>query len=111
MKNLIYTALLLFGTSTLFAQANFGTLKGKIVETDIHLMMRKKLKHTGSTLRSQSIKFKSEITKKLEKKIWPLLEKNQIKPVVYQTFPLEEAELAHKLMTSGKHFGKIILTV
>jgi hypothetical protein len=34
MKNLIYTALLLFGTSTLFAQANFGTLKGKIVEDE-----------------------------------------------------------------------------
>jgi hypothetical protein len=34
MKNLIYTALLLFGTSTLFAQANFGTLKGKIVENE-----------------------------------------------------------------------------
>ena len=34
MKNLIYTALLLFGTSTLYAQANFGTLKGKIVENE-----------------------------------------------------------------------------
>ena len=34
MKNLIYTTLLLFGTSTLFAQANFGTLKGKIVENE-----------------------------------------------------------------------------
>jgi len=34
MKNLIYTAILLFGTSTLFGQANFGTLKGKIVEDE-----------------------------------------------------------------------------
>ena len=34
MKNLIYTALLLFGTSTLLAQANFGTLKGKIIENE-----------------------------------------------------------------------------
>ena len=34
MKNLIYTTLLLFATSTLFAQANFGTLKGKIVENE-----------------------------------------------------------------------------
>ena len=34
MKNLIYTTLLLFGTSTLYAQANFGTLKGKIVENE-----------------------------------------------------------------------------
>lgn len=32
MKKLIYTTLLIFGTSTLFGQANFGTLKGKIVE-------------------------------------------------------------------------------
>ena len=34
MKNLIYTTLLLLGTSTLLAQANFGTLKGKIVENE-----------------------------------------------------------------------------
>lgn len=34
MKNLIYTTLLLFGTSTFYAQANFGTLKGKIVENE-----------------------------------------------------------------------------
>ena len=34
MKNLIYTTLLILGTSTLFAQANFGTLKGKIVENE-----------------------------------------------------------------------------
>lgn len=86
-------------------------LKGKIIETDIHLMMRKKLKHTGSTLRHQSIEFKSEIAKKLEEKIWPLLEEKRIKPVIYQTFTLDEAESAHKLMTSGEHFGKIILTV
>lgn len=34
MKNLIYTTLLIFGTTTFIAQANFGTLKGKIVENE-----------------------------------------------------------------------------
>lgn len=34
MKNLIYTTLLILGTSTIFGQANFGTLKGKIVEDE-----------------------------------------------------------------------------
>jgi NADPH:quinone reductase-like Zn-dependent oxidoreductase len=35
----------------------------------------------------------------------------KIRPVVYATLPLTEAAEAHRVMESGSHIGKIVLTV
>ena len=42
---------------------------------------------------------------------WPLLESGAIKPVIFKTFPLEQAAQAHALMESSQHIGKIVLTM
>jgi NADPH:quinone reductase-like Zn-dependent oxidoreductase len=34
-----------------------------------------------------------------------------VRPVIFQTFPLERAAEAHRLMESGHHIGKIVLVV
>jgi NADPH2:quinone reductase len=34
-----------------------------------------------------------------------------VKPVIFATFPLTQAAKAHKLMESGEHVGKIVLTI
>jgi NADPH2:quinone reductase len=44
------------------------------------------------------------------REVWPLVERGAVKPVVYRTFPLEQAAAAHRLMESSEHVGKIILT-
>jgi NADPH2:quinone reductase len=33
-----------------------------------------------------------------------------VKPVIHATFPLAQAAEAHRLMESGDHYGKIVLT-
>ncbi|NOQ14715.1 MAG: zinc-binding dehydrogenase [Methyloprofundus sp.] len=83
------------------------------IKADINLLpiMLKRLTITGSTLRSRSTEFKAKIAEKLQKNVWPLLAKQQIKPIIYQSFPLAEAEKAHALMESSQHMGKIILTL
>jgi NADPH2:quinone reductase len=45
----------------------------------------------------------------LRREVWPLLEAGTIKPVVYRTFPLDDAAAAHRLMESSEHVGKIVL--
>ena len=82
-------------------------------KTEINLLpvMLKRLTITGSTLRARNTAFKSKIARQLLEKVWPLLESGKIKPVIYTTFPLEQADKAHKLMESSLHIGKIILTV
>ncbi|OQK17230.1 NAD(P)H-quinone oxidoreductase [Methyloprofundus sedimenti] len=85
--------------------------KGIKAELNLLPVMLKRLTLTGSTLRSRSIEFKAHIAKQLKRNVWPLLTNGQIKPVIYQTFPLAEAEKAHALMETSLHIGKIILTV
>lgn len=88
-----------------------ATVQGAKVELDLRKMMFKRLVLTGSTLRGRSVEEKTELARALEKEIWPWLEGGRIKPVIYKTFPLEKAGEAHALMESGRHIGKIVLTV
>jgi NADPH2:quinone reductase len=78
---------------------------------DMGLILRRRLTVTGSTLRARSVEFKYAIAQKLREHVWPLLEAGKIKPVIYQTFPLEQASSAHALMESGEHVGKIVLQI
>ncbi len=71
----------------------------------------RRLTITGSTLRPRPVAFKAAIAAKLREHVWPLIESGKIKPVVYQTFPLEQAAQAHALMETSTHIGKIMLTM
>jgi NADPH2:quinone reductase len=74
-------------------------------------VLLRRLTLTGSTLRPRPVAFKAAIAAQLREHIWPLLETGKIKPVVYRTFPLEQAAQAHALMETSTHVGKIVLTI
>lgn len=74
-------------------------------------VMQKRLTITGSTLRSRPDHEKERIARTLETRIWPLIDDEQIRPIVYRRFPLEAAGDAHRLMEAGMHIGKIVLDV
>lgn len=81
------------------------------VALDFMPIMSKRLTFTGSTLRPRTVAQKAVIAQDLLKKVWPLLESGKVKPVIHATFPLKDAKLAHALMESSKHIGKIMLEV
>lgn len=85
--------------------------KGSRVEVDMLPVLMKRLMITGSTLRSRSSSEKAGIAKKLREHIWPLIEQGSIRPLITARFSLADAPAAHRLMESGNHIGKIILTV
>ena len=74
-------------------------------------IMRKRLIVTGSMLRIRSTAFKATVARQLYETVWPWLASGQIKPIVFQTFPLEKAGEAHQLMERGSHMGKLVLIV
>ncbi len=88
-----------------------NAMLGREVELDIMKMMLKRLTITGSTLRAREVAFKASLAKEIREKVWPLMSEGKFKPVIYQTFPLEDAAKAHALMESSEHIGKIILEV
>ena len=88
--------------------ALLGGATGKL---DFGQILRRRLTVTGSTLRPRPVAFKQMVADKLRQRVWPLIEAGQIKPVIFQTFPLEQAAQAHTLMESSTHVGKIMLTV
>lgn len=81
------------------------------VALDFLPIMIKRLTFTGSTLRPRTVAQKAAIARDLLKQVWPLLESGKVKPVIHATFPLKDAKLAHQLMESSKHIGKIMLEV
>ena len=83
--------------------------KGSRLEADWMPVMLKRLTFTGSTLRPRSVAEKAEIARALERQVWPLFGAEQLKPIIYRSFPLTEAEAAHALMESSEHIGKIVL--
>ncbi len=85
-------------------------IKGNKVNVDLSPLMRKSLIHTGSVLRPKDLSYKTEIAIDIEKYILPRISNDKIKPIIHRTFDLKDANEAHSLMKSGKHFGKIILT-
>lgn len=85
-------------------------LGGSEAEVDFLPVMLKRLTITGSTLRARSVAFKAAIARNLRQKVWPLVEKGEVRPILHQTFPLAEAAAAHSLMESSAHIGKIVLT-
>ncbi len=86
-------------------------LNGAIAEVDFTRLMIKRLTHTGSTLRPQSVEAKARIAKELETEVWPLIADGTITPRIDKVFKFEEAAEAHAFMESGVHIGKIVLSL
>ncbi|MBS1170886.1 MAG: Zinc-binding dehydrogenase superfamily (quinone oxidoreductase, dependent) [Burkholderiaceae bacterium] len=86
-------------------------LDGRRGTLDMGQVLHRRLTVTGSTLRPRPVEFKAAIAQNLLREVWPMLESGQVKPVIYQTFPLEQAGEAHALMESSMHVGKIVLEV
>jgi len=87
-----------------------GFMGGDTATIDFRRVLGRRLTITGSTLRPRSPAEKGEIATALRWEVWPLVEQGVVKPIVYRTFPLEEAAAAHRLMESSEHVGKIVLT-
>lgn len=84
-------------------------LKGSKVEVDLMPVMLKRLTLTGSTLRVQSVERKAEITAALRQRVWPLIEKGAIRPVIHARLPLADAAEGHRILQRATHLGKILL--
>jgi NADPH2:quinone reductase len=86
-------------------------MQGSRVEADLQAVMVKRLTITGSTLRPRTPAQKGAIARELETMVWPLLAAGIVRPIISQTFPLDQAADAHRTLEGSAHVGKLILTM
>lgn len=88
-----------------------ATLGGETTNIPLRVLLKKHIRLMGSTLRSRSDEEKCEILKELAGKILPQMISADIKPVIYQTFPLADAALAHDVLKKQNNIGKVVLII
>lgn len=88
-----------------------GVIKGPASEVNLFPMLTKRLTHIGSTLRARSADDKAAILAELQAQVWHQVHSGAVKPLIHATLPLAAASQAHALMESGRHIGKVVLSV
>ena len=86
-------------------------MQGSKAEIDLLPVMTKRLTITGSTMRPRTAADKAAIAATLKQKVWPLLTRGKVTPVIDKLFDLEQVAQAHALMEASTHIGKIMLRV
>lgn len=83
---------------------------GTKAELDAGLLLRKRQRISGNTLRTRPLAFKAAIAAQLRERVWPLLERKTIRPVMHRVLPAAQAAEAHREMEAGQHIGKLVLS-
>ena len=83
----------------------------KVDGFDIQELMLKRAVVTGSTMRARTNAEKAQITQELEQFVWPLIEADQCKPIIYKTFAFDDVAQAHQCLESSQHTGKVVLEI
>ena len=88
-----------------------GTPSGAKAEIDYGVVMRKRLRVIGTSLRTRSIEEKATATRLFAQHVVPLLASGSVRPVIDSVFRIEEVREAHKRIESNESFGKVVLTI
>jgi putative PIG3 family NAD(P)H quinone oxidoreductase len=84
---------------------------GAVGELNLGLLMARRGRIHGSTLRARPLEGKALPTRLLETQVLPLFEAGRLSVPIDSEFPLEDAEKAYSHFAAGGKFGKIVLTV
>src|SRR5512139_1724631 len=84
-----------------------GGVKG---ELNIGKLLAKRGAVFATALRARPTAEKADICAGVVEHVWPLYADGAVRTIVHASLPLEEAGEAHRLMESGEHVGKIVLT-
>jgi NADPH2:quinone reductase len=84
---------------------------GAVGEVNLGLLMARRGRIHGSTLRARSLEAKANAARLVESQVLPLFEAGRLCVPIDSVFPLEEADKAYDHFSAGGKFGKIVLTV
>lgn len=88
-----------------------AALAGNMTEIDLKNIYVRNVRIIGSTLRSRTPEVKAQILAGVVRDVYPKIEAGLVKPTIFATLPIQEAEAAHDILYQGKNVGKVVLTV
>ena len=89
-----------------------GTGSGATVgEFPLGLLMARRGRIHGSTLRGRSLEEKATAARAVERSVLPLFSTGALRVPLHKTFPLAQAAEAYNAFAAGGKLGKIVLTV
>jgi NADPH:quinone reductase len=91
--------------------AVIGMGAGSKVELNFGLLMVKRGRIHGSTLRARPLEEKALTARAVEHSVLPLFDSGALKVPIAATFPLAEAAAAYDRFAAGGKLGKIVLTM
>ena len=88
-----------------------GTLGGASAPLNFRHVMGKRLRIIGTVLRARSVEEKSAAVRRFGAEVVPLFARGRLRPVIDQTFDLEDVAAAYAHLESNETFGKVVLRV
>lgn len=88
-----------------------GLMGGRSAEVDLGVMLIKRHRLIGSTLRSRTVEDKGKVMQALQRHVWPLLSAGQIDPLIDSEWPIAEVEEAMAYVADNKNTGKVLLKI
>jgi len=86
-----------------------GLQGGRTAELDLGALLAKRASVAATALRSRPVAEKAAIVKGVREQVWPLVERGAIRPVIDRRVAMSQAALAHQVVESSDHLGKVLL--
>ncbi|PYO75706.1 MAG: hypothetical protein DMD67_10735 [Gemmatimonadetes bacterium] len=86
-----------------------STMSGSRTELDLGLLMKKRARVVGSTLRARSRQEKAAIVTRFREEMLPRFATGKLKVTVDSVFPVERAAEAFQRMRENRNVGKVLI--
>jgi putative PIG3 family NAD(P)H quinone oxidoreductase len=91
-----------------------GMQGGVMGELNLGKLVAKRARVIGTALRGRPVSGpsgKSAIVEAVTTSVWPMIANGRVRPIIGARLPIQQAAEAHRLLSSGRVTGKIVLTL
>lgn len=88
-----------------------GLMGGGSTNVNVGLLLTKRVRWIGTTLRARPIEEKAALTRRFAAEMLPLFETGRLRPIIDRRYPLECIAEAHEAMGANANTGKILIDV
>jgi putative PIG3 family NAD(P)H quinone oxidoreductase len=88
-----------------------GLQGGRVGELDLGMLLMKRASVHATSLRYRPVEQKAAICREVVQHVWPMVAAGAVRPVIDRVLPIAEVAAAHRLLESGHHIGKVVLSL